>query len=232
MSSDRSLEVGANPTAIDAFLAGAGKMGALLRSIDWSGTGLGPIAEWPQSLRTTMSICLNSRFPIAVYRGPEFASQQLSRMLERAEDGERQFRQLVENLPDLAWTAPPDGFIDYYNRGWYEYTGTTEEEMEAWGWKVVHDPSKVDAVIERWQHSIGGGRHSIRGAATKETAMTGPPPKRERGTCVPIVDGSRIAAARPTAFRPDQRWGMSGDEFKTDPARPYGTRRCVVVEGS
>ena len=85
------------------------------------------------------------------------ASHELSRLLTRAETGERQLRQLVENLPDLAWTARPDGFIDYYNRGWYEYTGTTPEEMEGWGWKAVHDPTKIDAVIERWQHSIATG---------------------------------------------------------------------------
>lgn len=47
-------------------------MGALVRSIDWKTTPLGALAEWPQSLRTTMSICLNSRFPIAVYWGPDF----------------------------------------------------------------------------------------------------------------------------------------------------------------
>ena len=85
------------------------------------------------------------------------ASQALSRLLEQAEAGERQLRQLVENFPDLAWTARPDGFIDYYNRGWYDYTGTTAEEMQGWGWKVVHDPAKVDAVLERWQHSIATG---------------------------------------------------------------------------
>ena len=85
------------------------------------------------------------------------ASHELARLLTRAETGERQLRQLVENLPDLAWTAQPDGFIDYYNRGWYEYTGTTPEEMEGWGWKAVHDPTKIDAVIERWQYSIATG---------------------------------------------------------------------------
>ena len=56
----------------ETFLAGAGEMGALVRAIDWRATPLGPIAGWPQSLRTTMSICLNSRFPIAVYWGPEY----------------------------------------------------------------------------------------------------------------------------------------------------------------
>jgi signal transduction histidine kinase len=54
------------------FLAGAGELGTIIRSIDWRATALGGLGEWPQSLRTTMSICLNSRFPIAVYWGSEY----------------------------------------------------------------------------------------------------------------------------------------------------------------
>jgi PAS domain S-box-containing protein len=46
-------------------------MGALMRSIDWARTPLGPIESWPQSLRTSVSICLSSRFPILVWWGPE-----------------------------------------------------------------------------------------------------------------------------------------------------------------
>jgi hypothetical protein len=56
----------------DTFLTDAGEMGELVRSIDWRETPLGPLAQWPQSLRTPLSICLNSRFPIAVYWGPEY----------------------------------------------------------------------------------------------------------------------------------------------------------------
>ncbi|MBV8756918.1 MAG: response regulator [Deltaproteobacteria bacterium] len=44
-------------------------MGALMRSLDWSSTPLGPPEAWPQSLRTTVSTCLNSRFPILVWWG-------------------------------------------------------------------------------------------------------------------------------------------------------------------
>ncbi|HSY39724.1 MAG TPA: HAMP domain-containing sensor histidine kinase, partial [Polyangia bacterium] len=56
----------------ETFLAGAGEMGALVRSTEWGATPFGRLAAWPQSLRTTMSICLNSRFPIAVYWGPDY----------------------------------------------------------------------------------------------------------------------------------------------------------------
>jgi signal transduction histidine kinase/serine phosphatase RsbU (regulator of sigma subunit) len=54
-----------------AFLAGGGRMGALIRELDWSATPIGPVGSWPQSLRTAVSICLSSRFPILIWWGPE-----------------------------------------------------------------------------------------------------------------------------------------------------------------
>ena len=53
------------------FLKGAGEMGARMRALDWSATPLGDPASWPQSLRTSVSTCLNSRFPILVWWGRE-----------------------------------------------------------------------------------------------------------------------------------------------------------------
>ncbi|HKR80202.1 MAG TPA: ATP-binding protein, partial [Nitrospira sp.] len=53
------------------FLSGGGEMGALMRSFDFSATPLGPASDWPQSLRSAVSICLNSRFPIVLYWGPD-----------------------------------------------------------------------------------------------------------------------------------------------------------------
>lgn len=53
------------------FLSGGGEMGALTRQLDWSKTPVGPIETWPQSLRTTISIILNSRFPMFLWWGPE-----------------------------------------------------------------------------------------------------------------------------------------------------------------
>ena len=57
----------------DAGLPGGGEMGALMRAHDWSSTPLGPVESWPQSLRSALGICLNSRYPIALYWGPELA---------------------------------------------------------------------------------------------------------------------------------------------------------------
>ena len=85
------------------------------------------------------------------------AAQSLSRLLASAEASERQFREVVENLPELAWTARPDGFIDYYNRRWFEYTGTSLDEMQGWSWISLIDPGHVEPVMGRWRHSIATG---------------------------------------------------------------------------
>jgi len=53
------------------FLTGGGEMGERIRAYDWSTTQLGPIASWSQNLRSALSICLNSNFPIAIYWGDE-----------------------------------------------------------------------------------------------------------------------------------------------------------------
>jgi len=67
-------------------------------------------------------------------------------------------RQLFDAMPQLGWTALPDGFIDYYNRGWYEYTGSDYEAMKGWGWKSVHHPDELPRVMESWGRSIATGK--------------------------------------------------------------------------
>ncbi|MCJ8210826.1 ATP-binding protein [Mucilaginibacter sp. RS28] len=55
----------------EQFLSGGGEMGKLIRAMDWSKTALGPVENWPQSLRTSVSLCLSSTFPILIAWGPE-----------------------------------------------------------------------------------------------------------------------------------------------------------------
>jgi len=58
--------------AASAVLSGGGEMGALMRSIDWSKTAVGPVEEWPQSLRTALSILLETGFPMYIAWGKDF----------------------------------------------------------------------------------------------------------------------------------------------------------------
>ncbi|KAA5539461.1 PAS domain S-box protein [Roseiconus nitratireducens] len=79
----------------------------------------------------------------------------------RAEEALREsaahFRQLADAIPQLAWSARPDGNIDWFNDRWYEYTGTTFEDMQGWKWQSVHDPDRLPSVLQRWRASIESG---------------------------------------------------------------------------
>ena len=48
-------------------------------------------------------------------------------------ESEERFYTLAESVPHMVWMANPDGWIFWYNRRWFEYTGTTDEEMVGWG---------------------------------------------------------------------------------------------------
>ena len=54
--------------------AGGGECGALVRAHDWSATPLGPVERWPRPLRTATSICLESRYGMCVFWGPELVA--------------------------------------------------------------------------------------------------------------------------------------------------------------
>jgi len=71
---------------------------------------------------------------------------------------EEQFHTLADNIPQLAWMARPDGHIYWYNRRWYEYTGTTPEAQQGWDWQSVHDPAELPKVLTRWRASIASGQ--------------------------------------------------------------------------
>ncbi|ABB75590.1 PAS/PAC sensor signal transduction histidine kinase [Nitrosospira multiformis ATCC 25196] len=66
---------------------------------------------------------------------------------------EARFRTMVNTIPQLAWIGETDGSRSWYNQRWYDYTGTTPEEMMGWGWQKVHDPQLLPEVIKRWSEA-------------------------------------------------------------------------------
>jgi PAS domain S-box-containing protein len=70
---------------------------------------------------------------------------------------ELQFRTLADNISQFAWTADANGWIYWYNKRWHDYTGTTPEDMEGWGWQKVHHPEHVERVVRRIKESFEGG---------------------------------------------------------------------------
>ncbi len=73
-------------------------------------------------------------------------------------ESEERFQAMANGIPQLAWMAEADGSIFWYNERWYEYSGTTFEQMQGWGWQSVHDPDVLTKVLEGWKASIAGGK--------------------------------------------------------------------------
>jgi PAS domain S-box-containing protein len=64
---------------------------------------------------------------------------------------------LADTVPQIIWTARPDGGLDYYNKAWYEYTGSTFEQSRDWGWGAVVHPDDLAQCVARWTHSFTTG---------------------------------------------------------------------------
>ncbi|MBA4150070.1 MAG: PAS domain-containing protein [Verrucomicrobia bacterium] len=76
---------------------------------------------------------------------------------EALRESEAQFRALADNMGPMAWMANPDGYLFFYNKRWYEYTGTTFEEMQGWGWQKVQHPGQLDRMLPNWKHALATG---------------------------------------------------------------------------
>ncbi|ARU15491.1 PAS domain S-box protein [Croceicoccus marinus] len=72
-------------------------------------------------------------------------------------ESEARFEMMADNISQLAWIADADGSIIWYNKRWFEYTGTTLDEMKGWGWQAVHHEDHLERVTERFVSAINSG---------------------------------------------------------------------------
>ncbi|TVQ12363.1 MAG: PAS domain S-box protein [Leptolyngbya sp. DLM2.Bin27] len=73
------------------------------------------------------------------------------------QESETRFHHLANNISQLAWMADPSGWIFWYNQRWYEFTGTTLDEMQGWGWQRVHHPQHIERVVEKYRRCLATG---------------------------------------------------------------------------
>lgn len=76
---------------------------------------------------------------------------------EALDESEERFGTLANNISQFAWMADEKGYIFWYNKRWFDYTGTTLEEMQGWGWQNVHHPDHVQRVVEKITHCFESG---------------------------------------------------------------------------
>src|SRR5262245_29400250 len=71
---------------------------------------------------------------------------------------EARFRELADNMNQFAWTADTDGRRNWYNKRWYDYSGTTFEEMQGFGWQKLHHPDHLERVVRHIRESFKGDK--------------------------------------------------------------------------
>jgi PAS domain S-box-containing protein len=72
-------------------------------------------------------------------------------------DSEAKFRGIVNSIEQMIWSTRPDGYHDYYNDRWYEYTGTPHGSTDGEGWNGMFHPEDQDRAWARWSHSLATG---------------------------------------------------------------------------
>lgn len=77
---------------------------------------------------------------------------------EKLRESERRFRELANSIDQLAWTCNELGAGDWYNDRWYEYTGSTFEQMRGTGWTKVHHPAHLERVMAGLRSCLSSGQ--------------------------------------------------------------------------
>lgn len=210
------------------FLRGGGEMGQQIRSVNWTATTIGLPDKWPQSLKTAMSIMLQTPVPMFIAWGPAFtffcndayrslfpdqhsniigrnASEIFARewnnlepvfndvlhgnavtvsdvpvttertgyseityysfsytslysesgkgngvyatATKNTEKSESYFRRLADTIPVMLYMTRPDGYCTYVNQKWYDYTGLLPEQTIGQGWLSVVHPDDMPQMV-------------------------------------------------------------------------------------
>ncbi|BDI32122.1 hypothetical protein CCAX7_41730 [Capsulimonas corticalis] len=111
----------------------------------------------------TLSATLGKWIEISVYPSGDGLSIYYRDISGRkaAEDIQREielrFRQMADTVPNILWTARPDGSRDYYNQRWYDYTGLTEAQTHEWAWLAVVHPEDAPRMAASYRAAVGRG---------------------------------------------------------------------------
>ena len=82
---------------------------------------------------------------------------EIERIAQARQESEDRFRAIADNIAQFAWMTDETGAIVWYNKRWFEYTGTTMDEVNGWGWKQLHHPHHVDRVVEKFTRCLEAG---------------------------------------------------------------------------
>ena len=76
---------------------------------------------------------------------------------ERSSRFEDRLRTIVDTTPALIHTGRPDGYLDYFNRGWLDFLGKSLDEVCGWRWTESIHPDDVDGIVQKWRAALASG---------------------------------------------------------------------------
>lgn len=82
---------------------------------------------------------------------------ELASMTLQLAESEARFRAIADSMPQMVWSTLPDGFHDYYNARWYEFTGVPEGTTDGEAWNGMFHPEDQPRAWSRWKHSLETG---------------------------------------------------------------------------
>lgn len=85
----------------------------------------------------------------------DVTEQVLARM--KVEESNQEFKFVTDFMPQIIWSTKADGYHDFYNKQWYDYTGLTYEQSKDTGWNTVLHPGDQERAWEVWRHSLSTG---------------------------------------------------------------------------
>ena len=66
-------------------------------------------------------------------------------------------RRAVDTTPAFIHTARPDGYLDYFNRGWLDFLGKSLEDVCGWRWTESVHPEDVAGIVQKWRAALASG---------------------------------------------------------------------------
>ena len=101
-------------------------------------------------------ICDSRGNPVRMVGSLMDMSQQ-RKVQEALRESGRQFREMADSINQMIWVTRPDGYHEYFNKRWYEFTGMNPGDTDGDGWKAVFHPADVPLAKERWHRSLESG---------------------------------------------------------------------------
>src|SRR5258706_3917358 len=82
---------------------------------------------------------------------PPVATDPLQAELREAVAARDELRVAIDTIPGQVWTSQADGYVDFVNQRWCEYTGLTLDEAAGWGWQKALCPEDLPGLLKTWK---------------------------------------------------------------------------------